>query len=123
MINQIVPRFHGAWRLVSPVSDGILYYHPGGQMSVQTAPRRDRPRAGTKPTPAEALAAIDGYVGYFGTWSIDESVATVTHHQLATVQPGPRTDLVRTYEFVSDTRLILRPVGATGEIVWERILS
>ena len=118
---DIARRFHGAWRLVSPTSDGILYYHPSGAMSVQTAPRRARPRAGDTPTPAEALAAIDGYVGYFGTYTIDEAARTVLHHQTATVQPGPATTLVRAYEFQSDTRLVLRPVGRAGEIVWERI--
>lgn len=114
-------RFHGAWRLVSPTTDGILYYDPSGEMTVQTAPRRPRPRAGAAPTPAEALAAIDGWVGYFGRYTIDEAARTVTHHQRATVQPGEPTDLVRAYEFVTDDRLILRPVGRAGEIVWERL--
>ena len=113
--------FHGAWRLVSPTSDGILVYHPGGEMTVQTAPRRPRPRAGATPTPEEALAAIDGWVGYFGRYTIDEAARTVTHHQRATVQPGAPADLVRAYEFVSDDCLVLRPVGRAGEIVWERI--
>ncbi len=114
-------RFHGAWRLVSPVSDGIIYYDPSGQMSVQTATRKPRPRAGDKPTPAEALAALDGYIAYFGTWTIDEAARTVTHHQVGTVQPGGATSLVRAYEFVAPDKLILRPVGRDGEIVWQRI--
>ena len=45
----------------------MLCYHPCGAMSVQTAPRRARSRAGEKPTPAEAHAAIEGYIAYFGT--------------------------------------------------------
>ena len=119
--NSTQKRFHGAWRLVSPVAEGFLYYDSSAQMSVQSAPRRERPCAGEKPTPAEALDALDGYVAYFGTYTIDEAARTVTHHQLATVQPGPPTGLVRAYEFVSDDKLILRPVGRPGEIVWQRI--
>jgi hypothetical protein len=119
--SSIGKRFHGAWRLVSPDAEGFLYYDPSGRMSVQSAPRRARPRAGEKPTPAEALAALDGYVAYFGTYAIDAAARTVTHHQLATVQPGAPTPLVRTYELVGDDRLILRPLGRPGEIVWQRI--
>ena len=114
-------RFIGAWRLVSAVSDGLLVYHPSGEMIVQTVPRRERPRAGATPTPAEALAALDGTVAYFGTYTIDEAAGTVTHNQIGTVQPGAATDLVRAFEFVSADRLVLRPVGRGGEIVWERI--
>ena len=121
MDNPTARRFHGAWRLDSPIADGLLYYDPSWQMSVQSAPRRARPRAGGSPTPAEALAALDGYVAYFGTYTIDEAARTVTHHQLGTVQPGPTVNLVRTYDFVSDRRLILRPLGGQGEIVWVRI--
>jgi hypothetical protein len=36
------------------------------------------------------------------------------------VQPGDVADLVRGYEFKGD-RLILRPLGTTHEVVWERI--
>ncbi len=121
MSEPVAERFHGAWRLVSAVSDGIICYDPSGLMSVQTATRKPRPRAGEKATAAEALAALDGYIAYFGTWTIDEQARTVTHHQVGTVQPGGNSALVRAYEFVAPDRLILRPVGRTGEIVWQRI--
>ena len=119
--SSIARRFHGAWRLVSPVADGMLCYDSSGEMIVQSAPRRERPRSGEQPTPAEALAALDGHVAYFGRYSVDEKAGTVTHHQRATVQPGKAVDLVRAYEFVGADRLVLRPVGRAGEIVWERI--
>ena len=121
MDSSVAKRFHGAWRLVSPVSDGIIYYDPSGHMSVQTAVHKPRPRSGDKPTADEALAAIDGYIAYFGTYTIDETARTVTHHQVGTVQPGGTSALVRAYEFVAPDRLILRPVGRAGEIVWQRI--
>jgi len=114
-------RLLGAWRLVSPIADGMLCYEQSGQMTVQSAPRKARPKAGEQPTPEEALAALNGYIAYFGTYTIDETARTVTHHRIASVQPGPPTALVRSYEFVGEDRLILRPVGRSEEIVWQRI--
>lgn len=99
----------------------MLCYHPSGEMSVQSAPRKPRHRAGAKPTSAEALAALDGYVAYFGTYTIDETARTVTHHQRSTLQPGTPTPLVRRFEFTSPDRLVLRPIDRDGEIVWQRI--
>ncbi|MGE3712676.1 MAG: hypothetical protein AB7G35_23775, partial [Hyphomicrobiaceae bacterium] len=73
------------------------------------------------PTAEEALAALDGYVAYFGTYTVDAAAGTVTHHQAGTVQPGRAVDLIRSFEFESDNRLILRPVGGGKDIIWERI--
>ncbi len=119
--RSIAPRFHGAWRLVSPSADGILFYDPSGAMSVQTAPITNATLPGGLPPAQAALAAITGYVAYFGTWSIDEKARTVTHVQSATVQPVPTAALVRSFEFLGPDRLVLRPVDRDGEIVWQRI--
>jgi hypothetical protein len=89
-------------------------------MACQVAPDRVVTRAGDKPTGEEALAALDGHIAYFGTYSVDEKASTVTHHRQGSVQPGDKGDLVRGYEFVGD-RLILRPAGTNAEVVWERI--
>jgi Lipocalin-like domain len=125
-------RFHGAWRYVGSASDGkptpgrganpkgIIYYDPSGAMVVQVAPDKERGKAGAAPTPDEAQVALAGYIAYFGTYTVDERAATVTHHRHASVQPGDNADLVRGYEFSGD-RLILRPPGTTYEVVWERI--
>jgi Lipocalin-like domain len=129
---------------------GIIYYDPSGSMVVQVAPDKERAKAGARrrarfrasvrrayykvvalaarfarqrdsaPTPDEAQAALAGYIAYFGTYTVDEKAATVTHHRHASVQPGDVADLVRGYEFAGD-RLILRPPGTTYEVVWERI--
>ena len=71
-------------------------------------------------TADEAKLALTGYIGYFGTYSIDERAGTVTHHRQASIQPGDSGDLVRRYEFVGD-RLVLRPPNSTMEVTWERI--
>jgi hypothetical protein len=125
-------RLHGAWRYIGSMTDGkptpgrganpkgIIYYDPSGTMVVQVAPDKERGKAGSAPTPDEAQAALSGYIAYFGTYTVDERAATVTHHRHASVQPGDVADLVRGYEFAGD-QLILRPPGTTYEVVWERI--
>ena len=52
---------------------------------------------GRRPTPDEALAALDGHIAYFGTYTIDEPAQTVTHHRIGSVQPGDTADLVRKF--------------------------
>jgi hypothetical protein len=99
---------------------GIIIYDAHGYMTCQVAPDRELTKAGDKPTGEEAIAALDGHIAYFGTYSVDERARTVTHHRQGSVQPGDTGDVVRGYEFVGD-RLILRPLGTTTEVVWERI--
>ena len=129
--GEAARRFLGAWRYVGSTIDGkprpgrganpkgIICYDPSGHMSVQVAPDRKRGKAGSEPTPEEAKAALADYIAYF-TYSVDEHARTVTHHRHASVQPGDVGELVREYEFSGD-RLILRPLGTTHEVVWERI--
>jgi hypothetical protein len=115
-------RFVGTWRLVSDVSTGLMYYDSLGNMAAQVMPNRSRPKyAGAQPTPEEAKEAITGYLAYFGTYSVDESVRTVTHHRKANINPGQLgDDVVRAYVFGAGDRLILTPTGATNQIIWER---
>ena len=132
MQSEVARHFVGIWRYVGTWIDGkprpnrganpkgYIFYAASGEMAAQIAPDRVNPMAGATPTAEEAKAALADYVSYFGTWSLDERAGTVTHHRQASVQPGPLTDYVRTYEFRGD-RLILRPVGTTQEVVWERI--
>jgi hypothetical protein len=130
--SDVAQHFVGIWRYVGTSIDGkprpnrganpkgYIFYAASGEMAAQIAPDRVNPMAGATPTAEEAKAALADYVSYFGTWSLDERAGTVTHHRHASVQPGPLTDYVRTYEFRGD-RLILRPVGTTQEVLWERI--
>jgi hypothetical protein len=131
-LSEAAQRFVGIWRYVGTSIDGrprpnrgsnpkgYIFYAANGEMAAQIAPDRVNPMAGPTPTAEEAKAALADYVSYFGTWSLDERAGTVTHHRVASVQPGPLADYVRTYEFKGD-RLILRPVGTKQEVVWERI--
>src|SRR6201996_3564787 len=125
-------RLIGSWRYVGSTLDdkpqedrgsrprGIIMYDVHGHMACHVAPDRDVPRAGNEPTGEEAKAALDGHIAYFGTYSVDEGARTVTHHRAGSVQPGDKGDVVRGYEFAGK-RLILRPVGTTREVIWQRI--
>jgi hypothetical protein len=64
---------------------------------------------------------MTGYTAYFGTYTIDESARTVTHHRTGNIHPDSLIDVVRRYEFASGNRLILRPVENQDELAWERI--
>lgn len=119
----------GAWRYVDATLDGkstrpngkgIIYYAPTGEMTCQVSPGVFAAKAAAKPTPDEALAALDGYIAYFGTFSIDETAQTVTHHRLGSVQPGDTADLVRKFTINGD-RLILNPPGTSYEVHWQRM--
>jgi len=128
-------RFIGTWRLVSITSNGrtdpnrglhptgLISYDRTGQMAVQIMPDRVRPKyAASEPTPDEAKAAITGYTAYFGTYTIDESARTVTHHRIGNINPGALADVVRHYEFGPGDWLILMPVeDPTAQLTWERI--
>jgi len=91
----------GGWQLVSravtsengaPVVDrslgatptGYLTYDPGGRMAVQIM-RNDRSAAidcgvSDSTVVANNTQSISGYDAYFGTYTVDESKRTVTHH-------------------------------------------
>jgi hypothetical protein len=130
--SEVAKRFVGAWRYIGTTIDGkprpdrganprgMIYYTTGGHMAVQIAPDRERKKAGKEMTPEEAKNAVENYIAYFGTYTIDERASTVTHHRESSVPPGDAGPLVRAYEFVGD-RLILRPPGSTQEIPWERV--
>jgi hypothetical protein len=126
--------FIGTWRLVSieggttaatrgTKPTGLIYYDSTGHMAAQIMPDRPRPKWTGTPTPEQALDAFRGYTAYFGTYTIDETAKTVTHHRQGMLDGGT-VDFVRRYEFAPGDRLILTPVGNTAtptHLTWERI--
>ena len=103
---------------------GTLIYTAEGRMSVQLT-RADRPVAGD----LDALAtALDEYLGYFGTYSVDENAGTVTHHvEGCSYSAWTGTDQIRFYEW-NGTHLTLRAerrggAAVTGILLWERLES
>ena len=110
---------------------GQLMYDVGGNMSAHVM-RNDRPRfAGNDPglgTDAEVRAAFDGHASYFGTYTIDSSAQTVTHHVRGASYPNwVGSDQLRHFKF-EGSRLLLSspPLVSGGEsleyvLTWERI--
>jgi len=119
----------GTWRYVDATLDGkstrpdgkgMIYYAPSGDMMCQVYPGNEVKKAGAKPTADEALAALDGAIAYFGTYTIDENAQTVTHHRLGSVQPGDTADLVRKFT-IDGSKLRLNPPGTNYVVHWERL--
>ena len=142
----IASSFAGAWRLVSceardssgriqyPFGEraaGQLFYDAAGSMSAHLMKGDRTPFAAADPalgSDAEVRDAFDGYVAYFGTYSIDDTASTVTHHVAGASFPNwIGIDLVRRYVFDDEGRLRLStpPIEVGGRsleyvLSWER---
>jgi hypothetical protein len=140
------PDLVGTWRLVSyeartaagearyPLGQrvvGQLFYDVGGKMSAHVM-SVDRPTFASDDsgagTDSEVRAAFEGHVSYFGTYTIDRSARTVTHHVHGASYPNwVGHDQIR-YYCIEDSRLVLStpPILDRGEsleytLTWERI--
>jgi hypothetical protein len=122
-------KFIGAWHLVHidtpdpdgksapiPQPKGMLIYTRDGHMSVQLM----------YPETANSLSneyVLNGYEASFGSYDVDETARTVTHH----VQGSNTRDLLvgkdlpRKYEFTTDGHLIIRPSRSDEHwsVTWE----
>jgi hypothetical protein len=95
----------------------IIAYTSAGYVGVHFVPLGRKPFAGDTPTDEEARAAIAGYVGYYGVYSLHPGI--VFHHRLAVLSPGQIGDsLKRPYE-ISGGEISLRfpPVMNQGQLV------
>lgn len=145
--DQTASRFTGAWHLLScetrdsngqvqfPFGErpgGQLLYDGAGNMSAQLG-KTNRARFAVRDpalaTDAELRDAFDGYIAYFGTYSVDESKRAVTHHVVGASFPNwVGIDLVRLYTFDESGRLRLAtpPIEVGGRsleyvLLWERM--
>ena len=136
----------GTWRLVSceakassgeiryPLGQhvvGQLFYDIHGNMSGHVM-RIDRPTFASDDsgsgTDAEVRAAFEGHTSYFGTYTVDPSARTVTHHVRGASYPNwMGHDQIRYYR-PDGSRLVLStpPILDRGEsleytLTWERI--
>ena len=115
------PSLVGTWRVVrfcdddstgrlydpyGPHPDGVFVYSAGGQLSIQiasTPPPSHFTRGDFNPSDRERQALFDGYMGYFGTYSIT-SDSTVIHHVSGGTLPSfIGTDQPRLYQVRGDT--------------------
>jgi hypothetical protein len=137
----------GTWRLISrvvrsedgtAVQDlslgktplGYLIYDSSGHMAAQLM-RPDRPMAidcgATSTAPSENSQSVNGYDAYFGTYSIDPTNHTVTHHlegALAAADVGK--NLVREFQLSDDKLTIIVRTNSSKKkqirtLTWERV--
>ena len=138
--------FVGTWRLVSceareptgvvqyPLGQhatGQIIYDARGNMSAQVM-REERPafasQDSARATDVEVRAAYEGYVAYFGTYTVDPEKHTVTHHVQGALLPNwIGGDQLRYYSFDGERLLLSTPrVESGGQLlefflVWERM--
>jgi len=137
----------GTWRLVSRVVSledgttvqdpglgktptGYLIYDSSGHMAAQLM-RPDRSMAidcvTSGPAPSDNSQSVNGYDAYFGTYTIDETSHTVTHHlegALAAADVGK--NLVREFQLSGDKLTIIVRTNSPKEkqirtLTWERV--
>jgi lipocalin-like protein len=142
---QSAPSLVGTWRLVSyegrdstgkvqyPLGEhvsGLLVYDAAGNMSAHVM-RTDRPLFAAKDpgrgTDTEVRAAFEGYISYFGTYSVDRQEQTVTHQVVGASYPNwIGNDQLRFYKFDGPRLLLSTPPLVLGGqsfeyvLIWER---
>jgi len=137
-------QFIGSWSLVSwsvtapdgavtyPYGEdaiGRIMYQPEGKMVACLMHRQRTPFASGnrhEATSAECIAAYREYVSYFGSFTVQESADTVTHHvEGATFSNWIGTDLVRNFVFDGNTLTLslVAPNGSTHQLIWANAKS
>jgi len=104
---------------------GLIVYDASGYMGITIMQSGRQRFTGAQPTPDEAKAALLSYGSYCGTFSVDASNGTVTHHVQASLDPNNTgTDQKSGFEFSGD-RLILKTTqgvnGIQSRMAWERV--
>jgi len=103
---------------------GYIMYDATGHMMVAFEKMPPPPKFASdddwKPSAEEALRVYSGFVAYFGTYTIDESVHAVTHHVEGSLNPSYfGTNQVRPATLDGD-RLTLSD-GKNFRVVWEKV--
>jgi hypothetical protein len=94
----------------------VIAYTPSGFVCVHFLPPARARFAAAMPTPAEAQAAIRGYVSYIAALAVHPGF--IYHHQLTVLAPLPATSLQRFYEFANGDRevhYLFPPAVVNGE--------
>ncbi|HYL02659.1 MAG TPA: lipocalin-like domain-containing protein [Steroidobacteraceae bacterium] len=144
--SSVRQQFLGTWKLLSyvgeevpagaradvmgPAPSGYISYGGDGRMMVIIVGTGRKKPAAAVATPAEAQALLSSMLAYAGTYTIDESAHTVTHHiDVSWDETRTGESHVRTYRLAGDRlTLTTRPSRdpATGRqtvrtVTWERV--
>jgi hypothetical protein len=109
---------------------GQLFYDVGGNMSAHVM-RVDRPTFASDDSGAgmdtEVRPAFEGHTSYFGTYTIDQSAGTVTHHVRGASYPNwMGHDQIRYYRIdgshlvLSTPPILFRHESLEYVLTWER---
>lgn len=128
-IDRVERRRSDGHEVLTPqYEQGYLIYMPSGHMMVHLM-RPDRAfYEGARPTSTEAAAAMQGYVSYVGSFTVDGNAAVVLHRRDGHLNPNRVGDeAFRSFEFRND-QLILKPPAADvdGQVLqtvvyWNRL--
>lgn len=131
----------GHWKLISteqvregeaPVlsmgdsPSGMITYTTDGHMQALLGPStRPKVRAADA-TPAQVKELLQTFTAYFGTFTVDETAATVTHHRDGSSVPGER-DFLRSIALNGNRLVLTTPTTVVegkkrfARITWERL--
>ena len=121
--SSLMDPFLGAWELVdwrTTDASGTVRFPYGENAQGQVTYSADgRMSAHLMRPPEDPADAPPQYLGYWGTFSVDASSQTVTHHVIGSDQRNwIGSNQVRGFEFVTADRLILS-LGS-NRLTWER---
>ena len=114
--------------VLGPEPVGRITYDRAGRMSALLM-RRDRAPLLSGPEMAnatpdqlrEVIRTLNGFTAYMGTFDVDESTSTVTHHVKAIASPASvGTDFKRQYRFEGNLLHLRAEGNVTLVLVWER---
>jgi hypothetical protein len=114
--------------------EGLIVYDRDGWMSVQIAsdppsavPKESSWEAFLAAPAAEKVTVVESYYAYFGTWTVDPSRSTVTHHIKQSLRPGERGEEgLRHFVLKGDLLTLTAKAHEMGEdherkLVWQRV--
>jgi hypothetical protein len=114
---------------MGPHPQGYINYGRDGRMIVMiVASNRQKPTA-TVATPDEAAALLKSLLAYAGTFTVDTTAQTVTHHvEISWDESRTRIDQVRRFKLQGNTLTLTTDPStdpATGEktireLLWEK---
>lgn len=122
-LDTIKAQLIGTWKLISAFNNdngtwvpafgtppsGYFIYGASGYASVQimTVPPVTISNPDSGPTPAEALQIVNGYIAYYGPWTVDQQYITVIPEgNLDPTALGPKNPQARPYQLKGDTLII-----------------
>jgi hypothetical protein len=109
----------------SPNPVGLMMYDPAGYVGVAVMQSGRQKYAGSEPTPAEAKAAFESHISFFGTHAITAGTKTVVFRVDGSLNPNlTNTEYANTFDVVGDRLTLKPPLTSTGTqdtLVWERV--